>query len=154
IASPAAPTLLTRFAGTSQLSAVATYGSKQEVAPPDENLAVGAIDVVEATNSALYIFTRTGSLVGSKDIDAIVGTPSGWFVTDPRVLYDPSSGRFYLSVLLADLNGVCSNQVELFRSDSGDATGIWRGVVLRNSKVLPGATPFADQPRLGFSSNV
>jgi hypothetical protein len=157
IVTPSPPSQLDAFAGTTQDSAIGTFGPDQGGAPPDPNLAVGPNDVVEATNVALYFFTRDGSFEGSADIPSLVpGLPASWVVTDPRVLYDPSNDRFYFTVEAYDTtSGSCANDVLLLRTDSGDPTGTWNGFVLFNAKALTApAVPFADQPGLGFSNNV
>jgi len=154
---PSAPSRLSAFEGTSQNLALASLGSDQATAPPDPNLAVGPNDVVEATNSALFFFTRSGIREAVLDINALVAKPSSsWAVTDPRVVYDPADDRFYLSVEAFDASGgSCGSEIFLLRTDSGDPTGGWDGFVLFNAATLNSPfVPFADQPGLGFTSNV
>ena len=155
------PSLLSQFQGTSESAAIAAFGSDQRAAPPDPAVAVGPSAVVEATNSSLQFFTRAGSSIGIVDINAFVGVPTHWTTTDPRVVYDPQSGRFYFSVLEFDATGGNGNQVALLASNTGDPAGTWSGYTLPN--VAPNCTdsgcnsslpPFADQPSLGMSDNV
>jgi len=154
---PSAPSLLTSFQGTSQNTAIATYGGSQAVLPPDPSLAVGPNDVVEATNTALFFFHRNGSANGSVRIDTLVGTPSGFTLTDPRVVYDASTDRFYLTILEYSLT-TCTNFVVLLRTDTGDPTSptAWNGFLLRMSAPNGpgGGAEEADQPGLGFSDNI
>jgi FG-GAP-like repeat/IPT/TIG domain len=152
---PAAPTLLNGFAGTSQDGAIARFGTDQAVAPPDPNIAVGPNDVIEAANSTLSFFRRDGTLESSLDIGAFIGTPCGAHsVTDPRVVYDPSSGRFYFTVLSFDYPATTNNCVVLLASPTaGVATGTWNGYILSSTATVSGV-PEADQPGLGFSDAV
>ena len=154
-AAPAPPTNLGSFQAEAQDTAIGTFGSDQALTPPDPNLAVGPNDIVEAANSAISVFTRGGVLESSLDINALVSTPAGWGVTDPRVVYDAASNRFFLSVVLFD-NASCANNVVLLRTDNADPTGAWHGFVLNMAAAAGpgGGGPLADQPSLGFTSNV
>ena len=138
-----------------------SFGADQKGGPADPVIAVGSSDVVEATNSELQFFTRSGTSIGVLDIDAFVGVPANWTTTDPRVVYDPQTGRFFFSVLEFDATGGNGNLVTLLASDSGDPTGNWSGYSLPNvapnctDPLCNGSLPaFADQPSLGMSDNV
>lgn len=157
---PPAPSELSGFQGTSQLSAITSFGTDQKVAPPDPNLAVGPNDVLEATNQALFVFSRNGTLESSVDLEALLNAPAGFVTTDPRVVFDPVTQRFYLSVLVIEPLGT-TNFVVLLASPPGSAVGNWNGFQLNN--VAPNCTlagcdrsqpPVADQPALGFSDNL
>jgi hypothetical protein len=147
--------MLNGFAGTSQDGAIARFGTDQAVAPPDPNIAVGPNDVVEAANGTLSFFRRDGTPESSLDIGAFIGTPCGAHsVTDPRVVHDPSSGRFYFTVLSFDYPATTNNCVVLLASPTaGVATGTWNGYILSSTASVTGV-PEADQPGLGFSDNV
>jgi Fibronectin type III domain len=159
-----APAQLAAFAGTDQSSAIQSFGTDQQVLPPDPDIAVGPNNVVETTNSAIYVFSRTGSLAFRFDINAFVpnlGT-DGYAVTDPRIIYDSRSGRFFFSVLA--YSPTCSSPTKYPSEDfiavsptstlsSGDTWNalLWQGFGFDSStpKNLVG-----DQPGLGISNNL
>ncbi len=160
--SSTAPTELAGFQGTAQSASLTRYGSDQGVSPPDPNLAVGPNQVVEATNNTLYVFSRTGTYEFSLDLNVFLnGSSAASFdVTDPRVIYDAQSSRFYFSELDIDASqsGVCGKNpaidvVAVSPSSTLSASDSWFGF---------GWFPFAsstdglvgDQPELGISSNL
>ena len=70
--------------------------SQNTVAPPDPNGAVGPSSYVEVINQKMAIYSRTGSLVKSGNLTALA---SGTSPTDPMVLWDPDTQRFYFNYL-------------------------------------------------------
>ena len=81
-----------RRAGSSGNTAVTT--------PADPSIAAGPSNVVEAVNSALFVYARTGGTPTVFSINTMINNPSsGWAVRYPHVVYDPISGRFILMVL-------------------------------------------------------
>ena len=74
--------------------------------------------------------------------------PTNFFVTDPKIVYDASSGRWYMSIAAFDSN--FDGYVFLAVSQSNDpSTNWWIYTILdqHTSKV------FCDQPHLGFNSD-
>jgi hypothetical protein len=100
-------------------------------APPDTMGAVGPNQVVQLTNGVFAVYDKTtGALVGSKTTDTTfwtskVGLSFSGGLTDTRILYDPSSQRWFATELTTANTG---NKVLLGRSDTSDATGTWKGV--------------------------
>ncbi len=97
------PDDLASFPGTSQASAIHTFGPDQEVTPPNEDIAVGPTDVVEVVNSTVYIFSRTGAILGSDDLNVFMDVLPGYHSSDPRVMYDGNLDdggppRFWITV--------------------------------------------------------
>lgn len=153
------PAQLAAFQGTDQSSAIQTFGTDQQVLPPDPDIAVGPNNVVETTNSAVYVFSRTGTLQFRFDVNAFVTNAhsGGYEVTDPRIIYDAESGRFFFSVLA--FSPSCSSPTGYPSEDfiavspsstlsSGDTWNalLWQGF---SAGHLVG-----DQPGLGISDNV
>ena len=87
---------------------VTAFGSDQNVAPPDTQLAAGPTNLVEATNSSLSIWTKTGTFVSSVDLNVFFAPPTGFTIGDPRILYDAESGRWILSALAVNGTSVDS----------------------------------------------
>src|SRR5205807_407571 len=75
---------------------------RQIVAPSDVNIAVGPSDIGEVTNSTAYFFYRNGGVHTSFDLSCSGGgycflapsLPSGWVVSDPRLIYDAANDRW------------------------------------------------------------
>ena len=154
----AAPLEVTSFEGTDQSSAIANFGTDQEFIPPDPDLAVGPANIVETTNSTIYVYSKAGVLEFSEDINAFTGTAAGDGVTDPRIIYDTQSGRFFFSVLVYSPGCVNTPASEDFVAvspssnlSSGDKwnTFTWAGASDPGAGALIG-----DQPGLGVSDNI
>ncbi|MGA7987950.1 MAG: IPT/TIG domain-containing protein [Candidatus Dormiibacterota bacterium] len=120
------PTQLGAFAGGGEQAAItaAGTGNPAVTTPADPSIAAGASDVVEAVNSAVFVYSRTGGLINSFGINTLIqsaGT-SGWDVKDPHVAYDPSSGLFILMALQFNpASMVCGSQVVVLVSQSNPA---------------------------------
>jgi hypothetical protein len=119
------------------------------VEPPDTQTAVGPSYVTEAVNDTLSVWTRTGSPVVSASLNAFfpVPTANGYYFSDPRIVYDGLSGRWFLSGMGVN-PAASSSYVYLAVSTSSDPTGGWNIY-----EVAYGATVIADQPKLGLSSD-
>ncbi len=119
VAAGTAPSPLQNQAGISEQQAIQTAGSGNAAVttPADPSIAVGPNDVVEAVNSALLITTRTGAGPVRLNISAMIRNTSGWSVRYPRVVFDPASGLFILTVLQFNptLSG-CGSQVAVMVS--------------------------------------
>ena len=118
------PSALQSQAGLSEQQAIGAAGSGNAAVttPADPSIAVGPSDVVEAVNSALQITTRTGAGPVRMNISAMIKNTSGWNVRYPRVVFDPTSGLFILTVLQFNpvLSG-CSSQVAVMVSQANPA---------------------------------
>jgi len=124
--------------------------------PPDPNGAVGQLHFVEFINGRVSIFNKAnGSKVASStDISfwnqAGITLPSGWDVTDPRIIYDPVSQRWFASQVDFDATGtINTNHFLLAVSSTSDPTGSWKGLAIDSD---PGGNYFADFPTLGLDS--
>jgi serine protease len=114
------PVQLRAFPGGGELTAIANVGSSGNTAvttPADPSIAVGPTSVVEAVNSALFVYARTGGVPTVFGINTMINNSisSGWAVRSPRVVYDPASGRFILMVL-EFRNSTCGSQVVIMVS--------------------------------------
>ena len=75
--------------------------------PPDTIHAVGPNHVVEAVNSGFAVYLKTGRLLRAyTTFDSFMNKPSVWptgaFMYDPRVIYDPWHKRFLMLILGLD----------------------------------------------------
>ncbi len=161
LSSSTPPTELTGFQGTDQSSAITHHGDDQLVTPPDPDLAAGPTQVVETTNSTIYVFSRTGGYEFSFDFNTFLNGSSAnlYQVTDPRVMYDKSSGRFFISDLdIYEPANSCGNYpdfdvVLVSPSSTLSSSDNWYGFYWSPYANNPDGL-FADQPGLGISSNL
>ena len=100
-----------------------TNGVNGELEPPDQALAVGNGFVLEAVNDAIGVYDTSGNLLAAEalnpffeqapeaTIDPKTGAilSFGPLISDPRILYDASTGRFFVSVVEIDLDPVTGN---------------------------------------------
>lgn len=157
---PSAPDNLTGFAGIGQASAIHNFGTDQEFIPADPDIAVGPTDIVEVVNSSLYVFSRSGAVLGAADLNSFMFVTPGFSSTDPRVIYDPSAGRFWITITeVPDSFSGCpaSQPVLIAVSPSSNPlpfTG-WLVYALPMAQIgITGQlTEFGDQPGLGVASN-
>lgn len=158
------PTALAAFAGGGEQAAITAGGANPNTTTPaDPSIAAGASDVVEAVNSALFVYSRTGTQIGTpKSINALVRTPTGWAVKNPHIVYDAFSGRFILAVLQYQPGrSACTNdgsQIQVVVSGA-DPTAAWQAPkTFTNQAVLPnvglGDVPVAVDLALGMTSTV
>jgi len=112
--------------------------------PPDVQVAAGPGFLVEMVNLAERVW-QTGSgaprPVQTRDLAALFGT-GGDVLTDPRVLFDAGSGRWFASI-----SDVDTSDVLLAVSPGADPTAAW-------SVSSFAARGCADQPRLGIADSV
>jgi hypothetical protein len=133
--------------------------------PPDTQAAVGPTRVVEMTNVTGQVYTKSGTTDGASfNLSDFFGAPINPMTTpaysDPRVIYDPLSGRFFASILIFDRcdsrpppkGSGCTtssdSEVDIAVS-SGNTPGGWTvyAAYTNTSNVL------ADQPKLGVSND-
>jgi hypothetical protein len=113
------------------------------VTPPDTTGAIGPTRYVELVNDQYAIYDRAGNVISSGGLQAFAGsnTPN---VTDPQVIWDPGTGRFYTVVLDFSQDFL---YVSYSRTASpSDASSSWCKYILDYSLLgLP------DYPKLGDS---
>jgi hypothetical protein len=112
--------------------------------PPDVQVAAGPGYVVEMVNLAVR-FWRTGNgpaeQLITRRLESFFGSGADR-LTDPRVVYDTQTGRWWASI--SDLD---ATSIQVAVSDTSDPTGHWT----ISSYRAPGC---ADQPRLGLADGL
>jgi hypothetical protein len=79
--------------------------SDDRVAPPDTTGAIGPTRYVELTNLKYAIYDRNGGLLATGGLAGLAGDPLGDLsLTDPQIIWDPGTNRFYYTVLSLDTN--------------------------------------------------
>ncbi len=134
------------FSGMNLLKQVSLFGGDQAVTPPDTQLGAGPTYLVEMTNSTGAVWTKTGSLVKAFDLTTFYQVPAGFAFSDPRILYDRSSGRWFASGLAFDAAG--DSMVFVGVSTTSDPTAPWT-----THAFGPFSGVLADQPKLGTSDD-
>jgi hypothetical protein len=140
--------LLANFLGTDFPAQTNRFGSDQAAEPPDTQIAVGPNSVVEATNASLYVWSKTGAFISAADLNIMFfgPPPFAYAFSDPRVLYDAPSGRWFLTGLAFGMT-TTTNASLLAVSTTSDPSGSWLTYGLATSTLLP------DQPKLGVSAD-
>jgi hypothetical protein len=130
--------------------------------PPDTMGAVGPDHIVEIINGNFEIFNkRTGASLESRSLDSFwinrvgLANPTT-FTFDPRVVFDPDSGRWFavsIDGVIRDAAGaiVTANNIYVARSDSDDPSGDWDGFRFVSDTVGP--LEFHDYPTLGLDAD-
>jgi hypothetical protein len=128
--------------------------------PPDMGLAVGSSEIVQMVNGGYEIFNKSGgSLTGAKTDISLwtgAGVPSSVVsgtsaLTDPRAVYDPVSGRFFVSQVNFDPSATSNTALVGISKTSDPFTGGWNFVSFTATTGF--ANGFADFPTLGLDQN-
>jgi hypothetical protein len=136
------PNVSPSFAGTYQSG----------LTPPDTTGAIGPDRYIETVNTSYAIYNRSGSQLNSGSLSALTGISGGFFgysLSDPQMMWDPTTQRFYYVALYYD---------SLFLSDNGLAIG-WSKTATPASSAdfcqytLSFGSGFPDYPKLGDSQD-
>ena len=153
-------------------------GVNGELEPPDQGLAVGNGFVVEAINDAIAVFDTSGAVFAAEALNPFfdqppeatlldpktgkIGPPFGSVVSDPRVLYDASTGRFFISVVEIDVDpatGALAKKSHFMFAVSVDSNpldgfSVFALDTTNDGDARFGTCPcFPDQPLVGFDAN-
>jgi len=110
------------------------------VTPPDPQLAVGPSHVFEMVNVVGRIYSRSGAVLQTFTLASFFGVPTGFRDTDPKVLYDSLSGRWFASyVSFLDQPGSVNDQARLHLaiSQTSDPTGAWNVYFISYAQLIP-----------------
>ncbi len=114
--------------------------------PPDETGAVGTTRYIELVNTRFAIYNKaSNSPIGGGTLNQLVGALSTDFLTDPQIIWDPTTNRFYYAA--EDSRSAAHNQVAFgfSRTASPSSAADWC------KYVLDYGVPFPDFPKLGDS---
>ena len=134
------PNVSPSFAGTYQSG----------LTPPDTTGAIGPDRYIETVNTSYAIYNRSGSQLSSGSLSALTGISTGFFgyaLSDPQMMWDPTTQRFYYVALYYD---------SLFMSDNGLAIGWSKTATPATSSdfcqyTVAFGSDFPDYPKLGDS---
>lgn len=153
---------------------LANNGNQFSLEPPDQGLCAGNGYVLEAVNLALAVYDTNGGVKkGVTDLNTFFNYPAvidrtnhiyGPFTSDPKCLYDPTTGRWFVSILVLEQNsttgaftGVTHNDIAV--SKTGDPTGayyLYKIDTTNGDGTLPGhpgCPCLGDQPLIGLNQD-
>ena len=150
-AQPLAPTglveeQLTVFPGIGLASGISALGASQNAEPPDTQIAVGPDKVLEMVNNNMTTWSKAGARLSIADLQAFYPVPGGFTITDPRVIFDASSGRFIATAFAID--AAYDSRVYLAVSQTSDPGGLWSQWLIRSTVQV-----ITDQPKVGVSDD-
>jgi hypothetical protein len=126
------------------------FGDTAGYVPPDTIAAAGPTNIVEAVNTTLAIFDKSGNKLSSQSLQSFfssVGTSGN--LSDPFVSYDEQAGRFVVGVL--DFG---YNYLDLAVSNTSDPTQGFAEkdrISLREGSFFSAVS--ADYPRFGYNGD-
>lgn len=122
--------------------------------PPDVQVATGPNHVLEMANLVGKVFTKQGAPTETFSLTSFFNGPSfcqnlfcNVQLSDPKVLYDSASGRWFSSIIVAPNGFAAGGDIEIAVSTGNDPTGTWQLYLLVVNDFLP------DQPLIGVSDD-
>ncbi|MFL6213183.1 MAG: IPT/TIG domain-containing protein [Blastocatellia bacterium] len=116
--------------------------------PPDTHGAVGPNHLMVTLNSQVRIQTKAGATISTVSLNGFWATFGHTNVFDPRVLYDPTAGR-WIFISLSDWRTATSSLL-VGVSQTGDPTGNWN---LYDTDIDSANAIFADYPNVGLNKD-
>ncbi len=141
---PSSPqlTVPTRWAGLDYNSNLCTC------VPPDGGVAAGDGDVVQTVNSALEVWTTSGTLVTTESLPQFFRIPASDFFSDPYIIYDSQAGRWVVSGI--DINGATyQGTIDVNVSQTSSFLGGWTEYQFTSNA---SAVTLTDQPFIALTS--
>ncbi|MFQ5731590.1 MAG: beta strand repeat-containing protein, partial [Planctomycetaceae bacterium] len=136
--------------GTSFTGSV--FGVDSPFIPPDTMGAVGPSHIAELINGRFTVYDKNGTQLFTSTLDAFwtaagVTIPAGNSTFDPRILYDPQSGRWFA----ISIDSGAGNRIYVAVSTSSDPTAGWSGFNFVGDTV--NGTRFNDFDTFGIDTN-
>jgi hypothetical protein len=149
VSQPTSPflTKVASFPMTSLDAQVSALGADQAAEPPDTMLAAGPSSLLEFVNSSVSVWSKSGSRAGIADLNKVLPMPTGFSFSDPRVLFDVGSGRFFFSGVGFSLTG--NSLIFLGVSKTSEPSGgffVYKVAQTSNRQLH-------DQPKIGVSDD-
>ncbi len=156
-----------RYAGTGSYA-----GTQFSLEPPDQALCVGNGYVVESINTAVAVYSPSGSVLSpATPLNQFFGLKPevirganpvyGDFTSDPKCYYDSDTGHFFLTILQIDVNpttGAFGSHTHVYVavSQTNNPTGAWNDFIVdttddgsNGTQNHAGCPCLGDQPLIG-----
>ena len=143
--------LLTLTGATFGNTCVVSGGSCNGADPPDTQMAVGQNEIVEAVNNNLFVFSRGGTQLATYPLSDVFQPPNQTVsITDPKILFDPTTNRYYMTEMVCQNAGCSSNftHMGISLAISSNPQAGWTVYDYLND-----GQNQQDQPKLGFSGD-
>ena len=137
-----------------------SYLTNSQAVPPDGNGVIGPTRFLEFVNGSVVVYNRTNGNSVKRESDLIFWANAGLafassqVVTDPRVIYDPASQRWFATQVDFDGNATDptteANDFLLAVSTTSNPAGTWKAFKFQAD---PDNGDFADFPTLGLDAN-
>jgi hypothetical protein len=133
-----------------------TYGVNTSARPADGDGSIGPAHFVEFINGRFAVYSKTNGAVVKSTTDAAfwqnagIVVPNGEDVSDPRMVFDTVSQRWFASAILYNGSTLANNSLLVAVSSSADPIGLWHAVSLVADPVNG---DFADFPTMGLDAN-
>src|SRR5215471_13903373 len=147
----------------------ADSGNQFSIEPPDQAMGVNASQVFEAVNDAFAVYDHAGKLLAGPTssnrffgLSSAFTRPAGPFgprLTDPRIIFDHDTQRWFAIVAEIDTNPstgdvLAASRILLAVSETPDATGMFFFFSIDVTDPGFGACPcLGDQPLLGANED-
>lgn len=136
------------FANTCTVSGTSCNGAE----PPDTQMAAGTTKIVEDVNNNIFVYDRGGTLLTSYPLTDVFQPPGQSVgLTDPKILFDPTTGDFYATEMVCQNAGCGAStwtHMGISLAISSDPTTGWTVYDYLND-----GQDLQDQPKLGFSGD-
>lgn len=142
------PTMNYSFDGISQFSdSIPWY-------PPDPMIAAGNNEIIQTVNDEFAVYDTSGSIMYKETFAQLFGYPANSYIFDPKVIYDKSSGRFVMLILMTDYStGTSSYLIAASDNPSDPGGSFWLYTLDASSDGANPTNNFADFPGLGVDSS-
>jgi hypothetical protein len=122
--------------------------------PPDPHGSAGPFGIIQVINVEIVYWSKTGTKIWpNKALTSFFPWATGAFQSDPRCLYDPVAGRFYMEILEIDFNNSHA-YIDLAVSKSNNpatsTSADWYFYRIENTHVVNGTGFWGDYSTLGF----
>jgi hypothetical protein len=146
------PDDLLGFTGASEAADIHSFGTDQQITQPNEDIAAGPTDLVETVNSSIVVFNRSGAILGSSDLNDFMDVDPGFSSTEPRVIFDDTTDRFWVTITEVPKSGCAAGPVLIAVSGSANPLPFTSWLVY-SLPISNGGTTFTDEPGLGGNSS-
>ncbi|HMC68257.1 MAG TPA: hypothetical protein VKJ07_03805, partial [Mycobacteriales bacterium] len=149
---PLPGTVVGQFEGLANVDNDAIYGTPLGILPPDNNLGVGPDHIFQIVNIVGRTSDKTGGAATTFDLNSFFALDFLYSESDPKVVYDASSGRWFATYLeFVDFSPFFSDSsIMLAVSQTSDPTGNFCVYKLGNPT---SETFLQDFPQIGVSDD-